>query len=279
MPDSTFAEIAQLVRETDVELPSESYRSANRLLTADLTWVAATGEFFSRQAASLRGGPSSWPLGFTTAIGAAYASDEETGIRQVPGVRRLHGEGHDWPQWSPGLASAGTAGSAILVGSPGKMRAPWPWRTAPGRGAFGIDATASGAISTASGGEGSAHPRWLQDTVGRMNELLRLRPGWDTYVARPVARRNVQGALHFLLRVMAADTPSPTIVPVSDGGVQLEWHREGLDVEVLFSGEEDDGLYCHDVATGQEWEGPPVEGFIELDLARRLRSSGEAATL
>jgi hypothetical protein len=34
------------------------------------------------------------------------------------------------------------------------------------------------------------------------------------------------------MEVMGGDTPSPSIVPTSDGHVQFEWHMRGIDLEV-----------------------------------------------
>jgi hypothetical protein len=36
-----------------------------------------------------------------------------------------------------------------------------------------------------------------------------------------------------LARSMDSSTPAPQIVPSTRGGVQLEWHTHGLDIEVL----------------------------------------------
>ena len=59
-----------------------------------------------------------------------------------------------------------------------------------------------------------------------------------------------------LLRlVMQPNSPSPSVVPLADGGVQLEWHRNKQDLEIVFPREED-GLYLYsNRATGDEFEG------------------------
>lgn len=62
--------------------------------------------------------------------------------------------------------------------------------------------------------------------VDPLTALLDLAPGWDTYDARPVDPLCVDRAKAFLAGAWA--------VPVPDGGVQLEWHVNGWDLEVEF---------------------------------------------
>jgi hypothetical protein len=111
---------------------------------------------------------------------------------------------------------------------------------------------------------------WPVKAVNQLEQLLALRPNWDTHGGQPISARNANAALTFLYAVMAPDTSSPSIVPTHNGGVQLEWHRSGLDVEALFAGGADDGLYVRDVATGDEWEGRAEEGFRQFGLSKRL---------
>lgn len=65
-------------------------------------------------------------------------------------------------------------------------------------------------------------------------ELLALPPGWDSYQARPIDSFAVQRALRFC-QWLSDDAPAPTIVPLSNGGVQLEWHTKEMDEEMEFS--------------------------------------------
>jgi hypothetical protein len=116
-------------------------------------------------------------------------------------------------------------------------------------------------------------PAWLYAVIRRLEQVLSLPADWDTYGASAVRPHEAFRVLDFLSRVMDWDTPAPAVVPTHDGGIQLEWHRAGLDVEVLFSGSDEDGLYVLDLRTREEWEGPPVEGFRRFALAERLREA------
>ncbi|MBM4018910.1 MAG: hypothetical protein FJ288_11375 [Planctomycetes bacterium] len=43
---------------------------------------------------------------------------------------------------------------------------------------------------------------------------------------------SVQMALNALMMVMESRSPAPTVVPTVEGGVQLEWHQNDIDLEV-----------------------------------------------
>lgn len=75
-------------------------------------------------------------------------------------------------------------------------------------------------------------PDWLLPTVQAMGHLLTLESGWDSYGAARIHPENVEAALRLLLNVMKEATPAPSVVPTSSGGVQLEWHVSGVDLEI-----------------------------------------------
>lgn len=111
---------------------------------------------------------------------------------------------------------------------------------------------------------------WVEAVTARFAELLALQNNWNSHGACPIARQNILAAGRFLAAVMEPLTPAPTIVPTAGGGVQLEWHRAGFDVEVLFGEEDPPQLYVAEVDREREWEGLPLEGFSEFELAQRL---------
>jgi len=62
--------------------------------------------------------------------------------------------------------------------------------------------------------------------------LLKMPAGWDSYGAKPIDRQRAAAALYVVWMSIAAGAPPPAIVPTSDGGIQLEWHRCGVDLEI-----------------------------------------------
>jgi hypothetical protein len=116
---------------------------------------------------------------------------------------------------------------------------------------------------------------WLGDTVKGLGNTLSLSRGWDTYDGAPVSARSVQRALAFLVGFLEPSSPTPAVVPLSDGGVQMEWHRGGLDIELTFSPREAAELYVRDLETGDEWEGDATPELVEQvrPLLARLRAA------
>jgi len=75
-------------------------------------------------------------------------------------------------------------------------------------------------------------PAWLPPTVEKLAHILTMEPGWDSYGAEKIEPGCVVSAIMIALEVMRDDTPAPTVVPTSCGGVQLEWHTGGIDLEI-----------------------------------------------
>ena len=69
-------------------------------------------------------------------------------------------------------------------------------------------------------------------TLLRLLELLKLPANWDNEGALPIRLENVLAAIDISRDVMQSTTPAPSVVPTNRGGVQLEWHTGGLDLEV-----------------------------------------------
>lgn len=115
---------------------------------------------------------------------------------------------------------------------------------------------------------------WFDASVDGIFRALGLSRGWDTYEARSVARTSTQSALSFMARFFEPTTAPPTVVPLADGGIQLEWHRGGLDVEIAFSPDEVPEMYVADHETGESWDFDPASvQFEEIrPLLDRLRA-------
>ena len=97
-------------------------------------------------------------------------------------------------------------------------------------------------------------PPWVERMVESLGELLRLGLDWDSYGARPVDPKCVVAALNLAFSTLRDDTPAPSVVPTSRGGLQFEWHTGGADLEVEFlSATRVCGLF-EDQVTGTCWE-------------------------
>lgn len=78
----------------------------------------------------------------------------------------------------------------------------------------------------------SPHPAWFADLRSRLEELSKLQPNWNSYGARPIAPAALGAVFGLLYQLARSSTPRPTIVPTSDGSVQVEWHTRGIDLEI-----------------------------------------------
>lgn len=67
--------------------------------------------------------------------------------------------------------------------------------------------------------------------MDKFDALLRLQANWDSYGALAPDPRCVAKANELYLRLPGAWD----VVPSNDGGVQLEQHKDGFDIELLVS--------------------------------------------
>jgi len=97
-------------------------------------------------------------------------------------------------------------------------------------------------------------PPWVEPTVQSLGKLLELGSDWDSYGGSPIDPRCVAAALDLIFGTLPHDAPVPSVVPTSGGGVQIEWHTRGVDLEVeLLSATRVCGLF-EDAISGSSWE-------------------------
>lgn len=121
-------------------------------------------------------------------------------------------------------------------------------------------------------------PAWARRVLTRLAQLERLAPNWDSYGGRPLSRRHRDAALDFLGRVMADDVEVPDVVPLADGGLQLEWRRGSLEVD--FISDEEVGVPILRITDNEEERefsaGVGATAFAD-ELRPRLRADGVLA--
>jgi hypothetical protein len=104
---------------------------------------------------------------------------------------------------------------------------------------------------------------WLLPTVRELRALLALPDGWNSYRAARIDPGAILTALELLAQTMTPTTPAPSVVPMSRGGVQLEWHEQGVDLEVSV---DPDGhvMAAYENEQGTEWEDDLTERHARL---------------
>jgi hypothetical protein len=78
-------------------------------------------------------------------------------------------------------------------------------------------------------------PQWLAPVRNTLLKYTELPQGWDSYSGQPLRSDVLVFALTMLNSVMQAKTPLPHLVPSSEGGLQIEWHEKGIDLEVYIA--------------------------------------------
>jgi hypothetical protein len=92
-------------------------------------------------------------------------------------------------------------------------------------------------------------PSWTTPVVDALNRLLRRRDSEDVVPTSAAVR----SAIETLARVMEIDSVVPSVVPSFGGGLQLEWHCRGVDLEVYVEADGSVSAWCQH-ASGREWE-------------------------
>ena len=114
-------------------------------------------------------------------------------------------------------------------------------------------------------------PEWVVPVFRALSELLTLSPDWDSYGAARIEPRSIGWALEALSWIMRNDTKVPTVVPTPDGGVQLEWHTQGIDLEIEVSSVGRSFVTCYDRNQNAQWEGELRYNLNRLqDIIRRV---------
>ena len=109
-------------------------------------------------------------------------------------------------------------------------------------------------------------PKWLAQVVDAGSRLLLLPHNWDQQGAPRVLPITIESALDALCLFMEGESSLPQWTPTREGGVQLDWHERGIDLEIEFS---PSSLEGHAVFSDQhgryaEWDGPVAENIVAL---------------
>ena len=99
-----------------------------------------------------------------------------------------------------------------------------------------------------------ALPEQFRRAVYRAIELRQLPKGWNSYGAEPVSDAAFVRTVTFLCEYVVAGVPGPSLVPTVRGGLQIEWHRCGVDIEVEVNPEGSVFWCAADRRTGEEVE-------------------------
>jgi hypothetical protein len=105
--------------------------------------------------------------------------------------------------------------------------------------------------------------QWEVEVIRRLVGLLDLPEGWDSYGAARIKKDAGMFALEILQKVMRPRTPMPQIVPTAAGGIQIEWHEKGIDLEIDVLGPYECELWYRD----QQSQQAPVSTVFSNDFS------------
>jgi hypothetical protein len=108
--------------------------------------------------------------------------------------------------------------------------------------------------------------QWQIDAIRKLDQLLALPRDWDSYGSSPPSEIAVKAAVRLILDIDFDYFVSPHIVPVSGGGVQLEWSLGSREVEIEIT-DEGSVEYLKSILTK-----PVEEGQISLADLPSIRS-------
>jgi hypothetical protein len=109
----------------------------------------------------------------------------------------------------------------------------------------------------------SASPAVVIAAIRSLYSLAELRSGWNSYAARPIGRDVIDHVARWIPTLLQPSTPEPAVVPRVRGGIQLEWHRKGIDLEIYVDSPTDIRFEAEDLRSGQTVEAP-LAGNEEL---------------
>jgi hypothetical protein len=102
-------------------------------------------------------------------------------------------------------------------------------------------------------------PAWVKPTISAFIGIHNLPDNWDSYGGKAINRDLIQQSLSILGLVAQPDSPAPSVVPMGDGGIQIEWHRKQQDLEIVFPADEPPQFLYRNRGTGMLDEGSADE--------------------
>ena len=97
-------------------------------------------------------------------------------------------------------------------------------------------------------------PPWANEAMQKLAALSELKAGWDGHHGKPITNVAVSYTKNILGHIMQPGVPLPSITPLSYGGVQLEWHRKGWDIEIEVPGPGRLYVFARNIQTEDERE-------------------------
>lgn len=103
----------------------------------------------------------------------------------------------------------------------------------------------------------------MMETIERLYSLTELQSGWNSYGARPIRPDVIRHVVQWIPRLIQSTTPRPAVVPRVNGGLQLEWHCKGVDLEIYVDSPKEIRFAAENLISTEAAQGP-LSGNEEL---------------
>jgi hypothetical protein len=109
-----------------------------------------------------------------------------------------------------------------------------------------------------------AEPVWKEQCERQLAEIRFLEDGWDGFNAAPIREDAIEFALNVLASIMLRNTPAPHFTPMSHSGLMLEWHTNGVDLEIEIETPGSMWVSFENSRSGEEYEGSLTSNIHKL---------------
>ncbi len=102
---------------------------------------------------------------------------------------------------------------------------------------------------------GNALPQWAKPVFESLASRWGTERGWDGYKAQPTNLALVAELMNCLEEAIPAGAKAPIVTPLPDGGVQAEWHKGDMTLEIVVAADEAPRYFSYDSESHSEQSG------------------------
>jgi hypothetical protein len=77
-------------------------------------------------------------------------------------------------------------------------------------------------------------PGWANELTAELRRICLLPEKWDGDRAHRVRPEVARYLMSVLAQAMGQHTAAPSVAPLRDGGIQLSWYRNGVEIDLFF---------------------------------------------
>lgn len=105
----------------------------------------------------------------------------------------------------------------------------------------------------------------LKKIEEKVYELLRLPENWNSYGATKIRQDVGFFSIYLMASLTRSDMPVPNVVPMNNGGIQLEWHQNQADLEIAIEEPYKVEYWFYDHRNNSEFSGEIAGDFNKLE--------------